>query len=57
MSNTATWKDFVVTLCRLGSTNSSREISDAIQRTSGQTVSPGSISAVKANYSRGSYAA
>jgi hypothetical protein len=57
MSTTATWKDFVVTLCRLGSTNSSREISDAIQRTSGQTVSSGSIAAVKANYKMGRYTA
>jgi hypothetical protein len=57
MSTQATWKDFVVTLCRLGSTNSSREISDAIQRTSGQAVSTGSIAAVKANYKMGRYAA
>ena len=57
MSNQATWKDFVVTLCRLGSTNTSREISDAIQRTSGQSVSTGSIAAVKANYKMGRYTA
>lgn len=49
------WKNFVVTLCRLGSTNTSREISDAIQRTSGTTVAPGSIAAVRANYTRGVY--
>ena len=55
MLTQAAWKDFVVTLCRLGSTNTSREISDAIQRTSGQSISPSSVASVRANYTMGRY--
>lgn len=49
-----TWKDFVVMLCNLGATNSSKEIAQILSA-KGETVSTGQVAAVKANHTRGAY--
>lgn len=54
-TNDLTWKQFVVTCCRLGVANTSGEIAEAISRNDGITVSKGQVAAVKANYTMGKY--
>lgn len=49
------WKKFVVMLLQLGVNNTSEEIANVIYKHSDQIVTKGQISAVKANFTRGTY--
>jgi len=49
------WKNFVVALCRLNTTNKSAEIAQVINKHGGQNVSPGQVAAVRANFKMGRY--
>lgn len=52
MTDSNDWKDFVVKLCELGSTNTSEEIARVINRHRTAHVTARSVAAVKANWSR-----
>lgn len=52
--STITWKDFVVMLCKNGSTNTSKEISEFL-RGRGHDITVGQVAAVKANFTMNRY--
>jgi len=46
------WKQFVITCCELNIKNTSQQIADTINRNTGLSISAGSVSATKANWTR-----